>query len=157
MPPIGAPIPGRVAGADGWLRRCRPVVGELYVAGRGWVGYWRRRVERVAVRGVSVRAPGRDVSHRDLVRWVLTAAAVPGRADEQVKIRGYRIELGEIQAALTALHGVQQAVVIAAKTASDKRSSAISPRQSRNSRSAPPHRAGRPVTGLHGARRHRRP
>src|SRR5262249_19077940 len=36
-----------------------------------------------------------------------------GRADEQVKIRGYRIELGEIQAALTALDGVEQAVVIA--------------------------------------------
>ncbi|WP_297847665.1 non-ribosomal peptide synthetase, partial [Mycobacterium sp.] len=31
----------------------------------------------------------------------------------QVKIRGYRIELGEIQAALTALDGVKQAVVIA--------------------------------------------
>src|SRR6202012_3194281 len=31
----------------------------------------------------------------------------------QVKIRGYRIELGEIQAALSALDGVDQAVVIA--------------------------------------------
>ena len=30
-----------------------------------------------------------------------------GRADEQVKIRGYRIELGEVQAALTALDGVE--------------------------------------------------
>jgi thioesterase domain-containing protein/acyl carrier protein len=36
-----------------------------------------------------------------------------GRADEQVKIRGYRIELGEVQAALTGVDGVQQAVVIA--------------------------------------------
>ncbi len=36
-----------------------------------------------------------------------------GRADEQVKIRGYRIELGEVQAALAALDGVTQAVVIA--------------------------------------------
>ena len=36
-----------------------------------------------------------------------------GRADEQVKIRGYRIELGEVQAALAALDGVEQAVVIA--------------------------------------------
>ena len=35
-----------------------------------------------------------------------------GRADEQVKIRGFRIELGEVQAALAALDGVQQAVVI---------------------------------------------
>ncbi|MDC9019063.1 phosphopantetheine-binding protein, partial [Mycobacterium marinum] len=36
-----------------------------------------------------------------------------GRADEQVKIRGYRIECGEVTAALTALDGVEQAVVIA--------------------------------------------
>ncbi|WP_367141263.1 condensation domain-containing protein [Mycobacterium sp.] len=36
-----------------------------------------------------------------------------GRADEQVKIRGYRIELGEVRAALAALEGVEQAVVIA--------------------------------------------
>ena len=36
-----------------------------------------------------------------------------GRADEQVKIRGYRIEPGEVQAAMAALDGVEQAVVIA--------------------------------------------
>ncbi len=36
-----------------------------------------------------------------------------GRADEQVKIRGYRIEPGEVEAALAALDGVEQAVVIA--------------------------------------------
>ncbi|WP_161967011.1 AMP-binding protein [Mycobacterium marinum] len=36
-----------------------------------------------------------------------------GRADEQVKIRGYRIECGEVAAALAALDGVDQAVVIA--------------------------------------------
>ncbi|MBS2080256.1 hypothetical protein, partial [Mycobacterium tuberculosis] len=53
-----------------------------------------------------------------LVRWEPPGSGVghllcPGRADEQVKIRGYRIELGEIQAALAALDGVDQAVVIA--------------------------------------------
>ncbi|WP_415823561.1 condensation domain-containing protein, partial [Mycobacterium basiliense] len=36
-----------------------------------------------------------------------------GRVDQQVKIRGYRIECGEIEAALTALEGVQHATVIA--------------------------------------------
>jgi thioesterase domain-containing protein/acyl carrier protein len=50
----------------------------------------------------------------DLVCWGADGQlAYLGRADEQVKIRGYRVELGEIQAALTGLDGVKQAVVIA--------------------------------------------
>ncbi|MEK1013006.1 hypothetical protein OSI71_25510, partial [Mycobacterium ulcerans] len=35
-----------------------------------------------------------------------------GRVDDQVKVRGYRIELGEVQAALGAVDGVGQAVVV---------------------------------------------
>ena len=50
----------------------------------------------------------------DLVCWGADGQLrYVGRADEQVKIRGYRIELGEVQAALGALDGVGQAVVIA--------------------------------------------
>ncbi|TGD83902.1 amino acid adenylation domain-containing protein, partial [Mycolicibacterium sp. CH28] len=59
----------------------------------------------------------------DLVRWSGNGELeYVGRADEQVKIRGYRIELGEIQAALSELDGVEQAVVIAREDrAGDKR------------------------------------
>ncbi|ORA06172.1 phosphopantetheine-binding protein, partial [Mycobacterium arosiense] len=50
----------------------------------------------------------------DLVRWGRDGQLqYLGRADEQVKIRGYRIELGEVQTALSALDGVEHAVVIA--------------------------------------------
>ncbi len=35
-----------------------------------------------------------------------------GRIDEQVKIRGFRVELGEVEAALTRIEGIRQAVVV---------------------------------------------
>src|ERR1700758_1775336 len=118
-PPIGSPVTGAAFFVlDGWLRAVPAgVVGELYLAGRGvGVGYWRRPgLTASRFMACPFGEPGaRMYRTGDLVCWGADGQLqYLGRADEQVKIRGYRIELGEIQAALTGLDGVEQAVVIA--------------------------------------------
>jgi amino acid adenylation domain-containing protein len=60
-------------------------------------------------------APGEDAWYRtgDRVAWRDGLLVHLGRLDQQVKISGHRVELGEIEAALRALPGVHEAVVLA--------------------------------------------
>ncbi|MFJ9519444.1 amino acid adenylation domain-containing protein [Kitasatospora sp. NPDC101801] len=64
--------------------------------------------------------PGPELYYRtgDRVSRVGDALVHLGRLDQQVKVRGHRIELGEVEAALRALPGVGEAVVLALPDAS---------------------------------------
>ena len=117
--PIGRPIRNfHIYIVDEQLRLCPiGVPGELCVSGPGvGRGYLRDATRTAAVfledpfrseRGVRMYRTG-DVG------WFTADGTLllSGRKDHQVKVRGYRIELGDIEAALTSLDAVRDAVVV---------------------------------------------
>jgi len=119
-----API-GRVVGArasyvlDADLNLAASgVVGELYLGGVCLARGYFQRPDLSAERFVPdpfTNDPGRRMYRTgDLVRRLPDGQIeYLGRIDHQVKLRGFRIELGEVEAALLALPGVREAVVIA--------------------------------------------
>ncbi|MEV6598627.1 amino acid adenylation domain-containing protein [Actinoplanes sp. NPDC051346] len=117
--PIGRPIANtRLYVLDRTLSPVpRGTIGELYVAGAGVArGYW-NRPDLTAERFLPdpfAREPGsRMYRTGDLARLRADGELeCLGRVDTQVKVRGYRVELEEIEAALTRLSAVREAVVL---------------------------------------------
>ena len=94
------------------------VPGELHVGGAGLARGYLNRPELTAERFVPDPFGGRPGARLyrsgDLARRLPGGdLAYLGRIDQQVKIRGFRIELGEVEAALSSLPGVSEAVVLA--------------------------------------------
>ncbi|MFI5753628.1 amino acid adenylation domain-containing protein [Streptomyces sp. NPDC051569] len=120
--PIGRPIDNTrlyVLGADD-LPQPVGVAGELCIGGAGVARGYLGRPEMTAEKfGSDPFVPGGSLYRSgDLARWLADGTLeYLGRIDDQVKIRGQRVEPGEVAAALRAVPGVRDAVVVGRTTA----------------------------------------
>ncbi|AOS64070.1 non-ribosomal peptide synthetase [Actinoalloteichus hymeniacidonis] len=121
--PIGLPMDGvRAFVLDPMLQPVPVgVAGELYLAGAGVTRGYLNAPAATAQRFVAdpFAADGSPMYRAgDLVRWRDSVGRdgreieFVGRVDDQIKIRGFRIEPGEVEAALTRLPGVDEALVL---------------------------------------------
>ena len=100
--------------------------GEVYIGGDGVArGYWQRpglTAERFIANPFRTEPGARLYRTGDAGQLLPNGELqVLGRLDEQLKLRGYRIEPGEIEAHLTRLPGIRQAVVVVQASATDQR------------------------------------
>ncbi|MET0400360.1 MAG: amino acid adenylation domain-containing protein [Longimicrobiaceae bacterium] len=119
-PPMGRPVANaRVYLLDGAMSPVVPgVPGEMFVGGRGVARGYLGRPDLTAETFVpdpfSGEPGARLYRTGDLARLRVDGELeFRGRADAQVKVRGFRIEPGEVEAALLALGGFREAVVVA--------------------------------------------
>ncbi|WP_432716042.1 non-ribosomal peptide synthetase [Streptomyces salinarius] len=115
--PIGLPLDGtRMYLLDSSMRPVPPgVVGEVYLGGACLAQGYLNRPDLTGERFLpDPFRPGERVYRTgDLARRLPDGQAhYVGRADDQIKLRGFRIELAEVEAALSMLPGVREAVVV---------------------------------------------
>ncbi|MGY4761311.1 non-ribosomal peptide synthase/polyketide synthase [Paenibacillus caseinilyticus] len=117
--PIGKPISNiqlYITGAGAKELQPIGVPGELCIAGVGVARGYLNRPELTAEKFTDnpFVPGGRMYRTGDLARWLPEGQIeYLGRIDHQVKIRGYRIELGEVEAKVSKIESVREAVVMA--------------------------------------------
>ena len=120
--PIGSPVAGAALFVlDGWLRAVPAgVVGELYVAGARRGGWYWRRAGLTGSRFVACPFGGAERREHGCIApgiWCVGApmgsCGIWGAPMSRSRSAGIASSCGEVQAALAALDGVEQAVVIA--------------------------------------------